>query len=105
MKLSIPLFLLFTALPVFADCPVGSYEWTDQWGNKICKRFDTGATTSIQGSKENCPVGTNLWTDKWGNKICKDFNTGKQYYDTSKGCPTGSYPWTDDWGNPICKFN
>lgn len=87
-----------------AACPVGSHSWVDQWGNQICRRMDTGQTTTIQGSPSDCPTGTHPWLDKWGNSICKGFNDGQQYHDTSKGCPTGSHSWVDDWGNRICKF-
>jgi hypothetical protein len=55
------------------DCPIGTYWWTDSWGNSICKSFGTGRTTVIEGSTENCPVGTYPWVDSWGNAICKSF--------------------------------
>ena len=87
------------------NCPTGSSPWTDEWGNKICKRFDSGQTTTVQGTLKNCPTGSSPWTDEWGNRVCKDFANNKQYYDTSKGCPTGTYQWTDDWGNRVCKSN
>jgi hypothetical protein len=22
-----------------AECPAGTYQWVDEWGNKICKPF------------------------------------------------------------------
>lgn len=91
------------AFAAIAACPVGSYPWIDQWGNQICKRFDSGQTTTIQGSTQNCPTGTHPWVDEWGNAICKSFQGNQQYYDTSKGCPAGTYPWVDDWGNRVCK--
>ncbi len=84
-------------------CPVGSFEWLDRWGNRICKTFDTGQTKSIEGNTQSCPTGTHPWVDKWGNPICKSFQGGQQYYDTSKGCPIGTYQWIDNWGNQICK--
>jgi hypothetical protein len=52
-------------------CPVGSFPSVDNWGNQICKTFDFGQTTTIQGSIENCPVGKHPWTDNWGNKIAR----------------------------------
>ena len=99
-------FLLF--LVAFADiasaaCPVGTFEWVDSWGNRICKSFDTGQTRSIQGSTENCPTGTYRWVDNWGNTICKSFEGNQQFYDTSKGCPVGTYQWVDNWGNNVCQ--
>jgi len=96
---------LFVFLPTagFADCPIGSYPWTDMWGNQICKRFGDGSTATIQGNLDNCPIGTHPWTDMWGNQICKSFSGGNQFYDTSEGCPIGTVPWTDMWGNPVCR--
>lgn len=96
---------LIVSLPVaaLADCPTGSYEWVDGWGNKICKSFDSGATRSVEGSTSNCPTGTYAWVDKWGNSICKSSSSGQEFHDTSKGCPTGTYEWTDNWGNAVCK--
>ena len=96
---------LVVAFPFFAlaDCPTGSYDWVDDWGNKICKSFDSGATQSIEGGTDNCPTGTYAWSDSWGNSICKSFSSGQEFHDTSKGCPTGTYQWTDNWGNPVCK--
>lgn len=107
MKVLLIAFFLFFlgAFNAQANCPVGSYPWVDNWGNAICKSFDTGQTKSIQGSTTNCPVGSYPWTDKWGNKICKAHNSNQQYYDTSKSCPIGFHPWVDNWGNPICKKN
>ena len=87
-----------------AACPVGSYPWVDNWGNHICKSFETGQPQSSEGSLVRCPVGSYPWVDQWGTKICQSFDNGQRYYDTSRGCPTGSYPWTDSWGNKICKF-
>jgi len=84
------------------QCPVGSYLWVDNWGNRICKRFDTGETTTVEGNIENCFPGTYPWVDEWGSRICKGFKSGQQYYDTSKGCPIGTYQWIDNWGNPVC---
>ncbi len=105
MKLLIVLLVLMSlTLPAHAQqCPVGSHPWVDQWGNRICKRFDSGQTTTIEGSLDKCPTGSYAWVDSWGNRICKSFEGGGQFYDTSKGCPTGTYPWVDDWGNPVCK--
>jgi hypothetical protein len=88
---------------VAQQCPTGSHPWVDQWGNRICKSFDSGGTTTIQGSLKNCPTGTHPWTDEWGNRICKSFEGNKQYYDTSKGCPVGFHPWVDNWGNRVCR--
>lgn len=85
------------------DCPIGSYAWRDSWGNEICRRFNDGGTSAIQGSPDNCPVGTHPWTDSWGTRTCKSFSGGQQYYDTSRGCPTGTYPTLDSWGQQACK--
>lgn len=85
------------------NCSVGSYQWVDNWGNKICKRYFSDDVTAIQGSTDNCPTGTYLWVDNWGNKVCQSFDTQQQYHDTSNGCPIGSYEWPDDWGNRTCK--
>ncbi len=108
MKLLIAVLVLVSvalpAKPAHAQqCPVGSFPWVDQWGNQICKRSDSGRTTTIEGSLDKCPTGTYPWVDSWGNHICRSFQGGGQFYDTSKGCPTGTYPWVDDWGNPVCK--
>jgi hypothetical protein len=86
-----------------ANCPIGSFEWVDDWGNKICKSFDSGATKSVEGSTQHCPTGTYAWSDNWGNAICKSYNSGQEYHDTSKGCPIGTYQWQDNWGNPTCR--
>jgi hypothetical protein len=94
------------ALPpsvALANCPIGSFPWTDLWGNQICKRFGDGSTGSIQGSLDNCPVGTHPWTDMWGNRTCRSLSGAGQYYDTSQGCPIGTMRWTDMWGNAVCK--
>jgi hypothetical protein len=98
------LSLLIIASPgAAANCPVGSYLWTDSWGNRICKSFEHGGTSTIEGTLERCPVGTHPWVDSWGNRVCKSFDDGRQFYDTSRGCPTGTYLWRDSWGNPVCK--
>ena len=89
--------------PALAGCPTGSYEWTDGWGNRICKSFDTGQTRTIEGSTKDCPTGTYQWVDSWGNPICKAFKGDAQYYDTSEKCPIGTYEWVDKWGNKVCK--
>lgn len=105
MKHSFATATLLCALPfaVDASCPIGTYEWVDNWGNKICKKFGSNRTTNIQGSTTRCPAGTHQWVDNWGNTVCKEFNSEKKYYDTSKGCPVGSYEWVDEWGNKVCK--
>lgn len=104
MKLrAIALLLMLQCSIASAGCPTGSYQWVDDWGNKICKDFGSGGARTIEGSTDRCPTGTYRWVDEWGNKICKAFGSGREWHDTSKGCPTGSYPWVDDWGNKICK--
>ena len=35
-KLIAALFVLLPSV-AFADCPIGSYPWTDMWGNQICR--------------------------------------------------------------------
>lgn len=90
------------------SCPVGSYPWTDSWGNKICKRHGDGGTATVETRPgQTCPTGSFPTVDSWGNKVCRDQGAGGKpttdYYDTSKGCPTGTHPWTDSWGNKICK--
>ena len=96
--------VLFALLPIAASagCPIGSFPWTDLWGNQICKRFGDGSTATIEGGLDNCPVGTQPWTDMWGNRPCRSFSGGGQYYDTSQGCPIGTVRWTDTWGNHRC---
>jgi len=86
-----------------AACPIGSYPWVDNWGNRVCKSFSSGQNTTTQGSLSQCPAGSHPWVDEWGNRICQSFNEGTRYYDTSKGCPIGTYSWVDNWGNKICK--
>jgi hypothetical protein len=85
------------------QCPIGSFAWVDNWGNQICKSFDSGQATAIEGNLQNCPIGTHPWVDNWGNQICQSFNGGQQYYDTSQGCPVGTYQWMDSWGNQVCR--
>ncbi len=98
------LFLIVMSFSVFAQqCPIGSYPSVDNWGNRICKSFDTGRATTIEGGLDKCPTGTHIWVDEWGNRICKSFEGNQQYYDTLKGCPVGMYPWVDTWGNRVCK--
>ncbi|MBN8555424.1 MAG: hypothetical protein J0L93_08270 [Deltaproteobacteria bacterium] len=102
--------LLFLVVFIYAilefglfACPVGSYQWIDEWGNSTCKSFENGNTTTIQGNADGCPTGSYPWVDNWGNSICKSFNGNQEYYDTSKGCPAGTYTWPDKWGNSTCK--
>jgi hypothetical protein len=95
--------LLAPSRPSAASCPTGSFPWTDNWGNKICKRFGDGSTATIQSITGGCPTGSYPWVDNWGNHICQAFGNDQRYYDTSRGCPTGSYPWVDEWGNKTCK--
>lgn len=105
-RLTILLFvtLAFLPLQVYSQrCPIGSYPWVDQWGNRICKSFDTGRTTTIEGNLNKCPTGTAPWIDEWGNRICRSLVGNQRFYDTSKGCPIGTYPWVDNWGNRVCK--
>ena len=97
------LFLVAFAGTASAACPVGTYGWVDNWGNRICKSFDTSQTRTIQGSTKSCPTGTYRWTDEWDNTICKRFEGNQRFYDTSKGCPVGTYQWVDNWGNKVCK--
>jgi len=97
------LFILASGPALAIQCPIGSYEWIDSWGNAICKSFGNEGTQSIEGSTTNCPTGTYKWVDNWGNSICKSFNGGNEYIDTSKGCPVGYYQWVDSWGNQVCK--
>lgn len=99
------LFLAMLVEQVYAGCPIGSYDWVDEWGNKICKSFDNGQTNSIEGTTRNCPTGTYSWVDEWGNAVCKSHRGNRQYYDTSEGCPVGTHEWIDSWGNRICKGN
>jgi hypothetical protein len=107
MKVFILVAVLIEALAIVpnshAACPIGSYPWVDQWGNNICKRFDSGGTSTIEGSLDRCPTGSYPWTDSWGNRVCRSFGGGGDSYDTSRGCPTGFYPWVDSWGNRTCK--
>lgn len=88
---------------VWAACPIGSHDWTDSFGNKICKSFGSGETRSVAGSTENCPAGTHPWVDSYGTKICKSFDGAQKLYDTSKGCPPGTHDWVDSYGNKTCK--
>jgi len=85
------------------QCPRGSYPWTDNWGNSICKRHDGGGIATIRGSLAKCPTGSFPSADSWGNRTCKTFAGGTHYYDTSRKCPLGTYRWADNWGNPICR--
>lgn len=103
MKHNLVLVLLLQCSTAFANCPVGSYVWADEWGNKICKAYNGGRTKTIEGSVTKCPTGTYPWSDEWGNRICKAYDGGREWHDTSKGCPTGSYQRVDEWGNRICK--
>ena len=103
-------FLALGSAPVSAGCPIGSFAWIDDWGNKICKRFDDGSTATTQSNSYNaggCPTGTHPWVDSWGTKICQSFESQgqptQQLYNTSRGCPLGTFSWTDNWGNSVCK--
>jgi hypothetical protein len=59
-------------------CPIGSHPWVDNWGNKICKRFEDGSTATIQSSTpDGCPVGSYPWVDNWGNRICQSWGGGR----------------------------
>lgn len=111
-KIALAVWLLaFSASQALAiNCPIGSFPWTDNWGNQICKRFNDGSTSTIQGGMgvNTCPVGSYPWTDSWGNRVCQTFTTPsqpapQQYYDTSRGCPIGTFQWVDNWGNQVCK--
>jgi hypothetical protein len=102
-KILFAMALAFISSSAWADCPMGSYPWVDNWGTQICKRYDGGSTSTIQGSLNNCPMGTYPSVDSWGNRICQSFGGGNQYYDTSRGCPMSTHPWVDSWGNSICK--
>lgn len=86
-----------------AGCPIGTHEWIDGWGNKICKSSNIGGTRSIQGRTRNCPVGTHAWLDSRGKAICRSSQGYQKNNNTSKLCPTGSYKSIDKWGNSICK--
>ena len=96
----------FVLAPTSAEaaCPIGSYPWTDSRGNSICKSFDTGQPSSVQGTLSQCPTGTHPWVDSWGNRVCQSFDERQRLYDTSRGCPVGTYEWFDNWGNKVCKF-
>jgi hypothetical protein len=96
------------ALGAGQQCPVGSYPWTDNWGNQICRRFSDQSTASVATPNgQACPTGSYQWTDSWGTPICRSYSTpgqqGTDYYDTSRGCPIGFHAWRDEWGNPICQ--
>lgn len=97
------LALLLSAEPSEAACPVGSYPWVDNWRNRICKTFDTGQPSSIEGNLSRCPVGTYPWVDNWGTRVCQSFDERQRFYAPSRGCPVGSYEWVDSWGNKVCK--
>jgi len=101
------LFGLLSPSALSEQCPTGSYQTVDQWGNKICKEFGSGgATKSIEGRINQCPTGTYSTVDSWGNRVCKEMKgdgRGKEYHDTSRGCPVGSYQTVDQWGNKVCK--
>lgn len=83
-------------------CNPGTYQWTDEWGNRICKSFESGNTQSVEVKSGECPVGSHPSMDKWGNKTCDSFTKKETYYDTSKGCPIGMHPGMDKWGSPSC---
>ena len=63
--LAMAIILVATSSAFAIQCPVGSFPWQDNWGNKICKRFGNGGTANIQGSLAKCPTGTFRWADKW----------------------------------------
>lgn len=97
------LTLLWPNAALAINCPLGSYPWADAWGNQICKRYDDGSTSRVQGGIDNCPIGTHPWVDQWGNRTCKSVNSPQQLYDTAPGCPMGTFPSVDNWGNRVCK--
>ncbi len=97
------IFITLFVSNTHAACPIGSYPWVDNWGNRVCKSFDTGQNRTTEGSLSNCPIGTHPWVDSWGNRICQSFDGTQRYYDTSKSCPIGTHEWVDRWGNKVCQ--
>lgn len=93
---------------VAQQCPAGTYQWADSWGNQTCRRFSDGTDAVTRAPRgQQCPNGSYPWTDNWGNQICRTYQNNNQprtdYYDTSRGCPAGTYQWRDNWGNPVCR--
>jgi hypothetical protein len=99
------LIVLCVAFPsaAWAACPLGSFPAFDNFGNQICKSFDTGATRSVQVPQGQCPRGAHRAVDERGNQICQSDAGGQRYYDTSKGCPNGFIPFPDQFGRMGCK--
>ena len=52
-------------------CPIGSYPWIDEWGNKICKTYQ--GDQQYYDTSKSCPIGTYPWVDQWGNRACEKF--------------------------------
>lgn len=100
------LVVLCVAFPsaAWAACPLGTFPSLDNFGNQICKRFDTGATDSVRVPAGQCPNGSHKAVDEYGNHICESYTGDRQrYYDTSKGCPNGFIPFPDEFGRMGCK--
>ena len=88
------------------QCPVGTYQWVDGWGNNTCRSFQSQRDVVTQANPATgMPNGAMPTVDAWGNQTStgSGSTSGTTYYNTSRGCPTGTFPWTDSWGNPTCK--
>lgn len=94
------------ALAQIANCPVGTYQWTDGWGNPTCRSFSSqqDVVTGVNPAT-GVPNGAMPSVDPWGNPTARGTSSTAEstYYDTSGGCPVGTYQWVDSWGNPTCK--
>lgn len=88
------------------NCPVGTYPWTDSWGNPTCRSHSSQqdvmtGTNPVTGM----PNGAMPSVDSWGNPTPRGSGStaGRTSYDTSGGCPIGTHPWVDSWGDPTCR--
>lgn len=92
------------------QCPTGTYQSVDGWGNVVCQPFGLGnqqpvITQTPRG--QSCPYGSYQTVDNYGNSICRSYNSinrpSTDYYDTSRGCPNGFYETVDGSGNRVCR--
>lgn len=112
-RLSLVAGLFFFGGVVAADaqamnCPVGTYQWNDSWGNRTCRSFSTQQDVITEANPvTGRPNGSMPSVDQWGNQTSEGTGTtaGTTYYDTTNGCPIGTHRWTDNWGNPVCQAN
>jgi hypothetical protein len=56
-------------VPADADCPAGSFQWTNARGEAICESLAGVETGHVDPAA--CPDGSSLAIDAFGNRTCK----------------------------------